>query len=130
MQLYETVTGSSVSGRSTFTDTSDVNVEKAAYLGVVSGVGDGTFRPNDPLNREQAAVMLAQLAKALGKPLPQASANFGDASAISSWAASAVGQVQASGVMNGVGGGLFAPSQGYSREQSITTMLNLLHVVG
>ena len=130
VQLYETVTGSSVSGRSTFTDTSDVNVEKAAYLGVVSGVGDGTFRPNDPLNREQAAVMLAQLAKALGKPLPQATANFGDASSISSWAASAVGQVQASGVMNGVGGGLFAPSQGYSREQSITTMLNLLHVVG
>lgn len=130
VQLYETVTGSPVSGRSTFTDTSDVNVEKAAYLGVVSGVGDGTFRPNDPLNREQAAVMLTQLAKALGKPLPQATANFGDAGSISSWALQAVGQVQASGVMNGVGGGLFAPAQGYSREQSITTMLNLYQVVG
>ena len=125
VQLYETVTGTTVSGRLTFTDTSDVNVEKAAYLGVVNGVGDGSFHPNDPLNREQAAVMLARLADALDQPLPQTPADFTDSAQVSSWALEAVGRVQAGKIMNGVGGGRFDPAQSYSREQSITTMLNL-----
>jgi S-layer homology domain. len=45
-------------------------------LGVVTGVGDGNFTPNQKLTREQAA-------------------NFADSAAISSWAAEAVGQMQA-----------------------------------
>ena len=125
VQLYETATGSPVEGRVSFNDTSDANVEKAAYLGVVTGVGNGAFQPDDPLNREQAAVMLARLADAVGQPLPAGQSSFGDAASISSWARDAVGQMQGSGIMNGVGGNLFAPAQSYSREQSITTMLNL-----
>ena len=69
--------------------------------------------------------MLARLADAVGQPLPAGQSSFGDAASISSWARDAVGQMQGSGIMNGVGGNLFAPAQSYSREQSITTMLNL-----
>lgn len=125
VQLYERATGTQVAGRTSFTDTTDVNVEKAAYLGVVNGVGGGLFRPNDPLNREQAAVMLARLADALGSPLPAGQASFGDLQAVSPWAVEAVGQMQASGIMQGIGGGRFAPALGYSREQSIVTALHL-----
>ena len=72
VRFYETVTGSPVQGRVSFSDTKDEDVEKAAYLGIVNGVGDGSFHPNDPLTREQAAVMLTRLAQSMSKHLPAA----------------------------------------------------------
>lgn len=56
--LYENVIGD-ITGRVSFHDTNDVSVQKAAYIGVVNGVGDNSFAPNDMLTREQAATMLA-----------------------------------------------------------------------
>ena len=128
--LYEKVTGTEIAGRQHFQDTADVNVEKLASLGVVSGVGGGRFAPDQPLTREQAAVMLAQLARAMGKPLDAYETTFGDRSKISSWALAAVGQVQGGGVMSGTGGNLFSPSGTYTREQSILTMQRLLERMG
>lgn len=125
--LYETVTGTPVPGRTSFTDAEDENVEKAAYLGIVNGVGDGTFRPDAPLNREQAAVMLERLAQALGHPLPAVQADFADGADISGWALDAAGAVQGAGIMSGVGEGRFAPSAIYSREQCIATLMRLYH---
>ncbi len=55
VELYETVTGIEVSGRTSFIDTNDVNVQKAAYPGVVNGVvGDNTFSPMGEYTREQS----------------------------------------------------------------------------
>lgn len=129
VRFYETVTGSPVQGRVSFSDTKDEDVEKAAYLGIVNGVGDGSFHPNDPLTREQAAVMLTRLAQSMSKHLPTAEANFTDRAEISPWALEATGAIQGCGVMNGVGGGRFAPSLSYSREQCITTLMRLYHYI-
>lgn len=129
VRFYETVTGSPVQGRVFFSDTKDEDVEKAAYLGIVNGVGDGSFHPNDPLTREQAAVMLTRLAQSMSKHLPAAEANFTDRAEISPWALEATGAIQGCGVMNGVGGGRFAPSLSYSREQCITTLMRLYHYI-
>ena len=127
--LYETVTGAEITQRSTFSDTADPNVEKMAALGVVNGVGDGKFAPDTKLTREQAATMLARLAQVLGKPLAAQAGTFADLGSVSSWAADAVGQMQASGVMSGVGDNRFAPADDYTREQSILTMLRLFELV-
>ena len=127
--LYETMKGSEITERATFSDTDDVNVQKMAALGVVSGVGNGKFDPNGTLTREQAAAMLARLAEAVGKPLTAQAPTFADSAAISAWASGAVGQVQGSGVMSGVGGNNFAPQDSYTREQSISTMLRLYELV-
>lgn len=127
--LYETVTGSEITARASFTDTSDVNVEKMAGLGVVNGVGEGKFSPGSALTREQAATMLARLAEAVGKPMADSAPTFADNSALSSWAFDAVGQMQKSGIMGGVGNNTFAPQGSYSREQSIVTMLRLYELV-
>ena len=127
VSLYEAVTGAPVAGRTDFTDTDDPYVEKAAFLGIVNGVGNGAFRPDDPLTREQAAVMLDRLARILNCPLPQEAADFSDRNQISSWALSAVGAVQCTGIMNGVGSGRFDPSGLYSREQCISTLMRLYH---
>lgn len=129
VELYETAKGSEITERTTFTDTSDVNVQKMGALGVVTGVGGGRFDPNGTLTREQAATMLARLAEAVGKPLAAQAPTFADNAAIASWAFDAVGQMQASGVMGGVGNNTFAPQVSYSREQSILTMLRLYESV-
>ena len=113
----------------TFNDTSDMNVQKMGALGVVTGVGGGNFAPNDKLTREQAAVMLARLADAMGKPLAVNNATFADNGNISSWAIEQVGQIQVAGIMGGVGNNTFAPRDPYTREQSIVTMLRLYNVV-
>lgn len=123
--LYEKVKGE-ITQRSTFTDTSDPNVEKMAAIGVVDGMGDGTFAPNSNLTREQAATMLSRLAKALDKPLAEASPTFSDSTSISPWASAAVGQVQASQIMNGMGDNKFSPWGSYTREQCVITMVRLL----
>ena len=127
--LYETVTGAPIPGRQKFQDTQNVNVEKLASLGVVSGVGDGKFAPGQKLKREQAAAMLSKLAQAMGKPLPAHETTFGDRSKLSAWAVAAVGQVQGAGIMSGTGGNLFSPAASYTREQSIVTMERLLEWV-
>ena len=125
--LYETVKGTTITGRTTFSDTSDINVEKAAYIGVVSGVGNNRFAPGDTLTREQAAAMLARLAAAVNSPLKMQSATFNDNGSISSWALDAVGQCQAAGIMGGTGENTFSPKGAYQRQQSIATILRMYH---
>lgn len=126
--LYEKVNGS-ITGRSTFTDTKDVNVEKAAFIGVVAGVGDNKFNPDGTLTREQAAVMLSRLSDALEKPFPIQASTFADNGNMSSWAIDSVGRVQAAGIMSGVGDNRFAPQDPYTREQSIVTIMRTFNVV-
>lgn len=129
VKLYETVKGTTITERAFFTDTTDVNVEKMGALGVVSGAGNGRFNPNGALTREQAAVMLANLANAIGKPLATHTAAFADNGSISSWATDAVGRVQGSGIMGGVSNNKFSPRGSYTREQSIITILRLYDAV-
>ena len=126
--LYETATGREIQERARFNDTSDINVQKMGALGVVNGISEGIFAPDQKLTREQAATMLARLAAAIGKPLTGQRTTFTDSSRISTWAAEAVGQMQASGIMGGVGDNRFAPMDDYTREQSILTMLRLFDV--
>ena len=124
--VYESLIGREISGRQRFSDTNDVNVEKAAAVGIVNGIGSGMFAPNAPLTREQAAAILVNLANALGRPLPQSySSNAADWGSISSWAQTSVSQVMAAGIMRGVGVNVFGPGHSCSREQSVVIMLRL-----
>lgn len=70
--VYEVKLGSEISERVMFTDTSDLNVEKAAGIGAVSGKSDGIFDPDAEITRQEAAVILTQLASATGNTLPEA----------------------------------------------------------
>ena len=126
--LYEHIKGE-ITGRTKFSDTNDVNVEKAAFVGIVNGVGNNMFAPDTELTREQAAAMLVRLAEALDKPLPKEESTFSDNAQISEWARESVGCVQAGGIMSGVGDNIFLPKGAYTREQSIITIMRLLDMV-
>jgi len=126
--LFESIR-SEITGRKMFSDSADRNVAKMAYIGVVSGIGNNLFAPHMNLTREEAAVMLVRLANAVGNPLPTQAAAFADNGSISSWAIESVGQIQAAGVMGGMGDNMFAPRQPYTIEQSIITILRLYNIL-
>jgi len=128
VRLYEKFMGE-IEGRVVFEDNWSVDVEKAAYIGIVTGVGENQFNPWGLLTREQAAVMLARIANAVGQPLAVIAPDFNDNARISDWALEAVGQVQAAGIMGGVGDGMFDPNGIYTREQSIITILRLFDIL-
>ena len=114
-----------ITGRVQFNDTTNVNVQKAAYVGIVGGVGNSNFAPNNNITREQAAVLMSNLARDIGHPLPASNPTFADNNSISSWARAGVGQVQAAGIMGGVGNNRFEPSGTFTREASIVTIMRL-----
>ena len=126
--LYENQRGT-ITGRESFDDTNSIAVGKAAYIGIVQGVGDNRFNPYGMLTREQAAVLVARLAEALGQPLPAHNPTFADNNQISSWAMEGVGQAQAAAIMGGVGDNRFDPAGSYTREQSIVTMMRLYNLI-
>jgi uncharacterized repeat protein (TIGR02543 family) len=123
--FYESITKQEILGRTTFYDTTDVNVEKAAFIGVVSGTGNNRFNPNGIMTREQVIVMLANLATELGRPFPRGNPTFSDTTSISHWAVVAVGQAQAAGIVSGNGSGKFLPASRFTREQSVVAIMNL-----
>jgi len=122
--VYESRRGT-IYGRVNFADTNDVDVRKAAYVGVVNGVDDTRFDPNGILTREQAAVMLVRLANAIGYPLTGRGTPFADNSSISGWARDSVENVHAAGIMHGIGNNRFDPQGTFTREQSIATIWRL-----
>ena len=123
VKLYETVRGAAITGRSEFTDTTDVNVQKMAYLGVVGGYGGGIFGPNDTLTREQAAAILSRLAGQLNISMRTVAIPYTDVA--TSWARADIVNVYSIEVMTGTSSTTFDPSMHYTIEQSIVTMLRL-----
>lgn len=121
---YEKTTGTTITQLATFTDTDDLSVRKLGGLGVVAGVGQGRFAPNDSLSRQEAATILSRLSAALGNPLPQGEINYTDNDAIADWAKAAVGQLAAAGIMHG-SNNMFSPNQPYTREQAIATLVRM-----
>ena len=126
--LYENVL-EEIAGRKTFADTDDINVEKMAAIGVVTGIGNNRFAPDDTLTREQAATMLSRLGEAIGMQLYERPPVFYDNSDISDWAFREVGQMQFAEIMGGIGNNIFSPKGNFTREQSIITMLRLFNAL-
>lgn len=129
VKLYETVTGSEPEEKSSFSDNCRIDVEKAAALSIVMGIGEGRFSPDSPINREQAAVILSKTASALGRDLPDFIPAFSDNNDISHFAIRCVGQTQGSGIMKGIVGGRFAPKSALSKEQAIVTIYRLYELL-
>ncbi|MBO7748605.1 S8 family serine peptidase [Paenibacillus sp. MWE-103] len=104
----------------------------AAYdAGIVTGYGAGSFRPNDPVTREQLGVMLARAIDLLGvKPAGTPSrAAYGDDAQIAGYAKDAIAAVTDAGIMQGmtVGGvSYFRPDEPTTRDMATVALRQLL----
>lgn len=111
-----------------FSDTTDKNILAAYTLSIVNGKGNGLFDPNGEITRQEAAVMLANTAKALGVDTTSKEAEFADSSSIDSWAKDAVNYVSSSKIMNGTGKG-FEAKENYTRQQAYITIFRLFEAI-
>ena len=72
----------------------------ATEAGVVNGMGDGTFAPNDNITRQEMATMLYRLAKA-EKVEEDKLASFPDAASVADWAKDAMNWAVSTEIVNG-----------------------------
>ena len=107
-----------------FTDVADGDwyadaVNWAASEGIVAGYEDQTFRPNDPITREQLAAMLMNYAAWKGEDVSARAdlSSYNDAASVSSWAAETVQWAVADGLISGMPGNLLEPQGSATRAQ-------------
>lgn len=126
-QILYNKAGKPAAGASTFTDVAAGQwyadaVSWAAAQGVVNGIGNGMFGPNNNITREQLAVMLYRYA---GSPAVTGSVTgFNDAGQISSYAKDAMAWATTNGVMNGKGDGRLDPKGLATRAEVAQMMQN------
>lgn len=94
-------------------------IERAAKLGVIVGIGDGSFHPNENVTRAQFVLMLWRLA---GKPQATSAAPFADVTGLSEEFRAAIGWAAENGVVNGVSKTEFLPDADISRQQAMTIL--------
>jgi len=123
-------TTATATGLSQFSDADSINKKEAVAvlvgLGIVDGMGDGTFQPAGDLTRAQASKLVATLVKSGDKsdiPAPAADP-FTDV-AKSYWGAGAIKFGVDNGYINGMGDGTFHPEDQVTTAQ-LATMLDKL----
>ena len=84
----------------------------ASGTGIVAGYGDGRFGPQDPVTREQLALMLYQYAQMLGMDTQGRGAlsRFTDGGQVAPWAVDAVAWALDAGLLSGRPDGKLDPA--------------------
>lgn len=95
-----------------------------AQVGVVSGMGDGTFAPAMDVTRQQIAVMLRNYAVKMGYAANERGdlTGFHDTASVADWAQDAVSWAVGAGLLNGSDGALL-PGSNATRAQ-VAAMLH------
>lgn len=97
------------------------HVDRAVAAGYISGYDDDTFRPHEPISRQEVAVIgsnLQDLSQAPAETLEQ----FTDADSIAGWSSEAVASVVAEDLMHGYEDGSFRPESPITRAESIAIL--------
>ena len=126
-----------VYGKSTFSDVKadawySSAVEWAYDLGIISGIGNNEFKPDDPITREQICAILTKFAatKSFTLPIDNVSQTFTDDAAISAWASAAVYNCQRAGIVSGDTAGNFNPAQGAKRSEAAVMLVRFNSIIG
>lgn len=98
--------------------------------GIVKGIDDVTFAPNDKINREQMAIMLDNFTECTELMLPDVNDGLvlNDSALISPWAAESVEKIISSGVMNGYPEGDYKPQGEATRAEAATVIYKLINI--
>nr|WP_275900736.1 S-layer homology domain-containing protein [Paenibacillus periandrae] len=99
------------------------SIETAAANGIISGISEVSFRPDDLITREQMAAMIVRAAML---PASTTGVTFTDSSEISVWAQREVSAAAASGLVNGYQNGTFKPQGNATRAEAATVILKAI----
>ena len=102
-------------------------VRWASSQGIMSGYGDSQFGPNDPVTRQQLALILYNYAKEKDYDTTgggMALREYSDYDAIADWAVTGLGWAVEHGLISGMGDGVLAPTGGATRAQVAQIFMN------
>lgn len=114
-----------------FTDTENAYVLLANKLGILNGTSETEFSPARGITRQEAAVMINNLAGLLGLSSNSDRQYFSDSSYFADWAREAIYNVssirnsEGTALMTGTEENKFSPWMVYSREQAYVTLWRL-----
>ncbi|WP_277471315.1 MULTISPECIES: S-layer homology domain-containing protein [unclassified Paenibacillus] len=108
-------------------------VHTAAAAGLITGYTDGSFKPNSPITRQEMAAILSKAMKYTGKSLnsdPAELVKFSDAASLPAWSQTAVAEIAAEGIIQGLPDGSFAPQKSATRAEAATMLEKTLLALG
>ncbi|MFB9278444.1 NEAT domain-containing protein [Cohnella cellulosilytica] len=100
-------------------------IEQTVSLGIVKGIGDNTFNPNGKVTRAQLAVILTSALKLNSEA---EALSFADQAEIPGYAAAAIAQVQAAGLLVGYSDDTFRPNTPVNRAQLAVIIARIAHL--
>jgi len=95
-------------------------VAKAKAAGYIAGYTDGTVKPNNPISRQEAAIVIMQV-----KQLTQnqtGADKFTDATSMPAWSKGGIGAVVIAGIMSGYPDGTFKASNSITRAEAVVAL--------
>ncbi|WP_372631046.1 fibronectin type III domain-containing protein [Cohnella sp.] len=113
-------------------------VKTAHAYGLIDGMGDGTFRPNDKITREQAMTIIAEAMKLTGLnngrnavgTREEALEPFADRASAAGWARSGIADSVRSGIVTGRNSATLAPKAYMTRAETASIVQRLLQKSG
>lgn len=130
--LYEKITGKEAPNVSInpFTDTQNSQVLKAFNLGIVSGIGEGKFAPNNKVTRQEISAMLVRTLKVTKPELnvrAEFKTKFRDENKIAKWALEAIRFMNSNEIIKGGlssdGSANLNPMGNTTRQEAIAMVL-------
>ncbi|MFC5470135.1 cadherin-like beta sandwich domain-containing protein [Cohnella suwonensis] len=111
----------------TFADTTDHwakdSIGSTAALGIATGDGEGNFRPDDPITREEMALIIV---RALKLNASAKFVSFKDNSAVSGWAIEAVAAAADKGLLSGYEDGTIRAKANTTRAEAVAVIVRAM----
>lgn len=103
-------------------------IQKGISAGYVSGDKNGTFRPDDFITRQEAAVIINKLLD--NTEITDNKPNFKDAYDIDEWAKNSVDIVYEHGILSGFPNGTYRPKKYMTRAEAVSALKRLTEIKG
>ncbi|OJV65833.1 MAG: hypothetical protein BGO41_07790 [Clostridiales bacterium 38-18] len=126
VRLYENLNQTDITPDTaiSFSDTNNIYALKGATIGITSGIGNGSFGPNQLLTREQMATMMMKVLTLSGIELQKSASLFSDDAQISDYAKDSIYKAAKYGVINGYNGAV-NPKGNATTEQVLLVYKNM-----
>ena len=103
-----------------------LEIEKLFNAEILSGYGDGSFKPDQEISREEMVVILLRMIDLSLTRKDSTKGNFADMADASTYAAQQIKEAAEAGIISGKSGGIFDPKGKATRAEALTVILNLL----
>lgn len=100
----------------------DHEIRKGTAAGYMNGYGDGTVKPEQPITREEAVVMLDRILQPENEIIRDYNLIFTDKDAISEWSVAAIKRMTAAGYVKGYEDRTFKSKNHISRAEAVVML--------